>query len=233
MDSLNEGGAKMSVITISRQYGSGGDEIAAQVCEQLGYKYFDKQLMSKIASEVSLAEVQMSDISEDTYKGRNFLERLLVPSSRVKTAEIRSWTRDTGGGRSVLVETLDEEATINLVQATVEAVYKLDNIVIVGRGGQAILQKKPGVLHVRIEAPQEKRLANIQRQEELNEAEARDLIDEKDKAADTYLRRFHTINWNNPLLYHLVINTGKLESAAAAQLICETVKYLEPIQSLP
>jgi cytidylate kinase len=222
----------MSVITISRQYGSGGDEIAAQVCEQLGYKYFDKQLMSKIASEVSLAEVQMSDISEDSYKSRNFLERLLVPSSRVKTAEIRSWTRDTSGGRSVLVESLDEEATINLVRATVEAVYKLDDIVIMGRGGQAILQNKPGVLHVRIEAPQEKRIHDIQQQEQLGEVEARDLINEKDKAADTYLRRFHSINWNNPLLYHLVLNTGKFEIRAAVQLICEAVKHLEPITAL-
>ena len=219
-------------MTISRQYGSGGDEIAAQVCEQLGYKYFDKQLMSKIASEVSLAEVQMSDISEDSYKSRNFLERLLVPSSRVKTAEIRSWTRDTSGGRSVLVESLDEEATINLVRATVEAVYKLDDIVIMGRGGQAILQNKPGVLHVRIEAPQEKRIHDIQQQEQLGEVEARDLINEKDKAAETYLRRFHSVNWNNPLLYHLVLNTGKFEIRAAVQLICEAVKHLEPITAL-
>jgi len=222
----------MSVITISRQYGSGGDEIAAQVCEQLGYKYFDKQLMSKIASDVSLAEVQMSDISEDSYKGRSFLERLLVPSSRVKTAEIRSWTRDTSGGRSVLVESLDEEATINLVRATVEAVYKLDDIVIVGRGGQAILQNMPGVLHVRIEAPQEKRIRYIQQQEQLGEAEARDLINEKDKAAETYLRRFHSVNWNNPLLYHLVLNTGKFETRAAMQLICEAAKHLEPVSTL-
>ena len=198
----------------------------------MGYKYFDKQLMSKIASEVSLAEVQMSDISEDSYKSRNFLERLLVPSSRVKTAEIRSWTRDTSGGRSVLVESLDEEATINLVRATVEAVYKLDDIVIMGRGGQAILQNKPGVLHVRIEAPQEKRIHDIQQQEQLGEVEARDLINEKDKAADTYLRRFHSVNWNNPLLYHLVLNTGKFEIRAAVQLICEAVKHLEPITAL-
>jgi len=222
----------MSVITISRQYGSGGDEIAVQVSEQLGYKYFDKQLMSKIASEVSLAEVQMSDISEDSYKGRSFLERLLVPSTRVKAAEIRSWTRDTSGGRSVLVESLDEEATINLVRATVEAVYKLDDIVIMGRGGQAILQQKPGVLHVRIEAPQEKRIRYIQQQEQLGEVEARDLINEKDKAAETYLRRFHSVSWNNPLLYHLVLNTGKFEIRAAVQLICEAVKHLEPITAL-
>lgn len=221
----------MSVITISRQYGSGGDEIAAQVCERLSYKYFDKQLMSKIANEVALAEVQMSDISEDTYKGRSFLDRLLGGSSRVKTAEIRSWTRDTSGGRNVLVETLDEEATINLVRATVEAVYKHDNIVIIGRGGQAILQKKPGVLHVRIEAPPEKRVLNVQQHEEISEIGARNLIDEKDKAAEAYLRRFYSINWNNPLLYHLVINTGKFKIAAAVQLICESVKYLESVMT--
>ena len=66
----------MPVITISRQYGSGGTEIAKRVCSKLGYSYFDKNLMARVASEVGLAEHDIVDFSEDTYKMRSLFERM-------------------------------------------------------------------------------------------------------------------------------------------------------------
>jgi cytidylate kinase len=55
----------MAVITISRQYGSPGNEIAVRVCEILGYHYFDKRLMAQVASEVGLSEQEIVDFSEE------------------------------------------------------------------------------------------------------------------------------------------------------------------------
>ena len=66
----------MAVITISRQYGSEGDEIAANVCQVLGYRSFDKQLMAKVATEVGLTEGEVVDFTEDQHKVRGFLDRL-------------------------------------------------------------------------------------------------------------------------------------------------------------
>ena len=51
----------MAVITISRQYGSGGDEIASRVCELLGYRYFDKRMMAQVASEAGLSSKEVID----------------------------------------------------------------------------------------------------------------------------------------------------------------------------
>ena len=66
----------MAVITISRQYGSGGDEIVDRVCKMLDYRCFDKQFLIRAASEAGLSELEIVDYSEESYKVENFLNRL-------------------------------------------------------------------------------------------------------------------------------------------------------------
>ena len=66
----------MAVITISRQYGSGGDEIATRLWNVLGYRYFDKRLMAQVATEAGLSPTEVVDSSEDNYEARSLLERL-------------------------------------------------------------------------------------------------------------------------------------------------------------
>jgi cytidylate kinase len=227
----------MAVITFSRQYGSGGDEIAARVREMLGYRLFDKRLMVQVASEMGLSDHEIVDFSEDNYKTRGFLERLFVRRSSRVVAEASTWTRDTTGARTVAVEQLDEEWCVRMVKATIQAAYKQDNIVIVGRGGQAVLQQMPGVLHVRVEAPVEKRIQRVRYSEaaglapEYQQKRAEEIVSERDKATTAYLRRFYDIAWDDPLLYHLVINTGKMGIEAAAHLVANSVPYLPPVES--
>lgn len=83
----------MTVITISRELGSGGEEIARQVCDALKYRYFDKQVLVEAAAEVGLSSDLVVDYSEDRYEVRNLLSRLLrsgprpVKSSQIAAAE--------------------------------------------------------------------------------------------------------------------------------------------------
>jgi cytidylate kinase len=130
------------------------------------------------------------------------------------------------------IQELDEEQAIRLVQSTIRAVYEDDNIVILGRGGQAILKEMPGVLHVRIEAPLDIRGARIQGDEETGQQRPTEkTIVERDKAAAAYLKRFYGIDWADPVHYHLVINTGKFDVEAAAHLIVNALAYLPPAES--
>ena len=214
----------MAVITISRQYGSGGDEIARRVCDMLGYQYFDKSLMARVATEVGLSEKEIVDYSETEYKRRGFFQRLF--GSRVVT-EVSSWTSDTRGIKSVQVETLDEARCINLVKDTVLAAYAQGNVVIVGRGGQAILREKHGVLHVRIDAPLGARVLTVQRQQALSLDAANTLTVNRDQTAAAYLRNFYDIDWDDPLLYHLILNTGKWSVEAAAHIIISGLSHLK------
>jgi cytidylate kinase len=215
----------MPVITISRQFGSGGDEVAARVCSILGYRYMDKWLLRQVAKEVGLSENEVVDFSEEQYKARSFLESLFGARNRiVATASTR--TRTASGATEIVDARLDEEQCINLVRAAVQAAHERGNFVVVGRGSQVILQEKPDVLHVRIEAPMTLRMMNVQESENMSPAEARTLIGQRDVASAQYLERFFGVRWDDPLLYHLLINTGRCDIETAARTIASAAEHL-------
>ncbi len=216
----------MPVITISRQYGSGGVEIAERLCDVLGYSYFDKNMMAQVASEMGISEEEVVDLSEDTYRMRNFLERLF------RRRRIRSdVSQPATSPESVPVATLSEAEGINLVKDTILGAYDLDNVVIVGRGGQAILREKPSVLHVRLNAPLGARALRVKAREDISLAEATDLTRSKDQAAMAYLERFFEIDWDNPMLYHLTLNTGRWEVTDATDVIIAALTHLKVVSN--
>jgi cytidylate kinase len=212
----------MAVITISRQYGSEGDEIAANLCQILGYQSFNKQLMIKVAAEVGLTEGEIVDFSEDQHRVRSFLDRLLGSPAPVLT-QSHSWSE---------VKVIDAADSIPLVQSIIRAACRQDKVVIVGRGGQAVLRTDPGVLHVRIEAPLETRIHRVQLREGLTFELARDVVAQRDRAAADYLKRFYNVDWSDSLLYHLIINTGRWGIEAASRLIVAAVGQLQPLVAL-
>lgn len=210
----------MAVITISRQYGSGAKAIARRVCEILDYAYFDKALMLQVAADIGgVTEDQVVDFSEDTYMMRNFTERLF--GSR----RVRVETRDDSS-KEMQVMSLDQESGVELVRDTLMAAYDRGKIVVVGRGGQAILREQPGVLHVRITAPRGARVLRIKEREGLTMAEASDLATRKDLAAAAYLSQFFDLDWENPSLYHLILNTGRWDIDAAANIIVNALSQM-------
>lgn len=217
----------MPVITISRQYGSGGVQVAQRICEVLGYSYFDKNLMAQVAGELGISEANIVDLSEDTYRMRGFLDRLL--GRRRIRAEVSETSAE---GSTLKVETLNEAEGINLVRDTVLAAYERGNVVIVGRGGQAILRDKPGVLHVRLVAPLGARALRVKERQDISLAEATDLVTRKDEAAAAYLQRFFDIDWDNPMLYHLVLNTGRWELSDVADIVVNALTHLRMVTEI-
>jgi cytidylate kinase len=99
--------------------------------------------------------------------------------------------------------------------------------VIVGRGGHAILRDQPGVLHVRVMARAEDRLRRTQEVEGLARDEASKLTAERDRAVAQYVRRFHGVEWADPPLYHLTINTSLLSPEIAVELIAAAARQLD------
>ena len=224
----------MAVITISRQYGSGGDEIAARLGELLGYPHFNKTLIQKAAAEAGISEPEILDYSEESHKVQGFLERLFSPRSF--TATSRVWLETGGGARFVAETALSEEMVLSLVQKAIRSGARQDNMIIIGRGGQAILRDEPNALHVRVEAPIEDRIARVKEilHQELNlphtdlelRRRAQDLITERDAASADYLKRFYHIDWADPIHYHLVLNTGRMTIFQAADIIAVSLRTL-------
>lgn len=212
----------MPVITISRQYGSGAIKIAQRLCEIMGYAYFDKRLMVQVAAEMDISEEDVVDFSEDTYRMRGFLDRLfgreLIQPEIALGREL--------GPQALDIDTLNEAKSINLVKETILGAYSRDNVVIVGRGGQAILKEKPGVLHVKLMAPMGARALRVKERENISLNGATEITRNKDNAAADYLSRFYDIDWENPLNYHMILNTGKWELDDTVELIIGAVTHL-------
>ncbi len=95
------------------------------------------------------------------------------------------------------------------------------NVVIVGRGGQVVLKDHMDVLHVRIFAPMETRIARVVAARKVTPEAAIAQIQTSDRTRRQYFQRFYQVQWDEPALYDLIINSGRISPAAVAQLICQ------------
>jgi cytidylate kinase len=224
----------MTIITISRQIGSGGEEIAEKICQALNYHPFGKAEITQAAFEAGLSESENLDFSEDNYKVKSFLDRLFKRS--VTVAQIKVMKEDASGKRCVDCIDVDEASALALIQKAIKIAYQADRMVIVGRGGQIILKRLANTLHVRIEADMEERIQRIQSQltqkgdpSGKNQAavlrrEAENIIRERDRASAGYIRQFYGYDWADAALYDLVINTSQTGIEGAVQSILEKVQ---------
>lgn len=232
----------MATITISRQFGSGGDEIADQLCQILGYRHFDKRMIARAAAEANLSEREIagySDYSEETYKVKSFLDHLLRRTPAGKTEAYRK--EDSVGVLLAEEKRFNEASALKLVQEAIGAAYRADNMIIIGRGGQLILKDRSNVLHIRIEAPLQDRIHRVQKRIKAEEPaystsygfrfRAEDSIIERDAASSDYIRVFYGANWADTSLYHAILNTGKMSLEACAQIIADMVHQLFDRQS--
>lgn len=207
----------MAVITISRQYASGGDEVAALVRDRLGYRYFDKSMLRHLSGQ-PLVPFNAQDAAADPHKARTLAESLFshYPES-VGDSPTRHRTVEPDSG---------EHISLELTQSLIRAAYEEGNVVVVGRGGQMVLGGKPRALHVRIVAPLQQRIERVAKAEGLSTSAARDLVARRDKASAEYLDRFYGVEAGDPQLYDLVINLARTTPAAAADLIARAVAAL-------
>jgi len=217
----------MATITISRQYASGGDQIATRVAELLEYTIFDKTMMAEVAAELGLTEHEVVDFRETDQRSLGFLDRLL--GRKLTVAEVRTWEEDRSGVRRPATIRISDSQAIAMVQGVIDAAFKRGNVVIVGRGGQAILHDRPGVLHVRIEAPLDHRIQRLLDRGETSPAQAEMEIEDHDRVARDYVRRYYDIDPGDPMHYHALINTGMLDPEAAAQVIALAVQQMKPV----
>ena len=217
----------MATITISRQYASGGEEIAARVAQLLGYTIFDKTMMAEVATELGLTEHEIVDFRETDQRSLGFLDRLLGRTLTV--AQVRTWQEDMSGVRTSTVVKVSDSQAIAMVQGVIDAAHKRGNVVIVGRGGQAILRDQPDVLHVRVEAPLEHRIRRLMERDDITPTQGELEIEDHDRAARDYVKRYHDLDPTDPMHYHLLVNTGLLDLETAAEVIALAAKQLKPV----
>ncbi len=106
------------------------------------------------------------------------------------------------------------------------------NVVIVGRAGQVILRERPGTLHVRVVAPFDTRAARVATAHGISLESARAQVAASDRFRRRYLKRFYHALWDDPDLYDLVVNTGRLTPASAADIVVQAVSRNSEAESV-
>ena len=198
----------MPVVTVSRELGSFGTQIAEGVGARLGAPCVDKEVLAEMARR---AGVPVNEIVES--------EEKLLSRPMVVSEEMRAFFSRRGEAASVLTA----ENYVERMSAAILALAEQGNLVFVGRGAQLILADVSGVLHVHVFASPEIRARRIQaRRGMADEASALQVVRQADEQRRAWYRRFFTgANWKDPRYYHLMINTGRISVQAAVDIVVE------------
>lgn len=208
----------MPTITISRQFGSHGDTVAQLLCDRLDYRYFDKNLMMGLAVQAGLSMQTVIDLSEEQHRARTLVERLFS-SFTAPMGDPGTWAAASNADAQ-------QQLTMAKINHLIRAAYAESNVVIIGRGGQVILQDMPDVLHVRLIAPLELRIQRHQERSGLTPAAAREQVIKRDQSSADYVMHYFKIDSADPSLYDLILNTAKVTPAVAADMIIAAMACL-------
>ena len=239
------------VITISRQLGSRGSYIATAVAKRLNLRYIDREILNRAAEIAGYPDEAMITQLENKEKVPGFLDRFLAALNSlpmiptIASATLREgYTYDERVANLMLQENIgrDEallrrqveherrveasESYTELMKRVIQEYAQMGNVIIVGRGAQVILHDYASVLHVRVMASRPLRMQRLVERLGLDAKEAEKQINQSDKERARYLRHFYDVEWDDPDLYHLVVNTGKISVDLSTHLISEAAQRL-------
>ncbi|TDD20204.1 AAA family ATPase [Nonomuraea diastatica] len=201
----------MRVVTISATYGTAGSQIGPAVAERLGVPFIDRAIPSAVAEELgcTLEEALAHDDRAEHGIGRLFSGAMRLPTV-------------TFGGVDMYVPgamPLAPEEFVSRTERVLKDTARLQGGVFLGRAGALVLADHPGALHVRLDAPVTRRVRQTATLGQLSEREARQIIEDNDRARSAYVRHFYRTEPADACLYHLVIDSTTIPVATCADLI--------------
>jgi len=195
---------RFRAVTISRQAGAGAHEVADRLARLLAqhrpgstgpWQVYDRELVEEVLADHHLPERLAKFMPED--------------------------------GVSAVTDTIDElfglhpptPTLVSKTEATIRRLVERGSVVIIGRAASAITRELPYVFHVRLVRSFAQRVQHVREREQLTETQARDFVLHEDAGRARYLRRYFNQEIEDPLLYHVVLNTDRINFDEAAEWI--------------
>ncbi len=197
----------VQVITISREYGSGGGPVAEILGRRLGWRLIDDPLITEIARSIQASPEAV----------RRHEEKVDPWFHRIVKALWRGGFE--GAVARAESEALDADGIARLWNHVILEAAEIGRCVVVGRGGQCLLQRHPEAFHVKIYAPMPARIKFLATREPAGTdlaAAAR----ERDRQRAEYIRHYFGADWMNPHLYHLMLCSAIGLERAAETILC-------------
>jgi cytidylate kinase len=204
-----------SIITIGREFGSGGREIGKKIAEKYGIAFYDKELLSEAAKHSGICEELF--VKHDESCSNSFLYSLVMGTYPV-----------TADGR------LNPEMPLNhrIFLAQFETIKKLavEPCVIVGRCADYVLQDHEHMISVFITGDMPEKKRRITERYDIEKNKAEDFIRKTDKRRANYYEYYTDRKWGMATNYDLTVNSSKIGVDGAVKLICE---YVEAVENAP
>ncbi|MGN1410315.1 MAG: AAA family ATPase [Eubacteriales bacterium] len=201
---------KNYIVTIARQYGSGGRECGKKLSELTGYKFYDKDLITLAAQKSGLSTDTLQTVDEK------------AASSLLYTLALGSSIYNHG------VDSVNLPINDKLFVVQSEIIKELANsgegAIIVGRCADYVLSGRDNLVRVYITAEFDSRVQTVMQRHNLTQSQAKDLIVKTDKRRANYYSYYTGDKWGKADKYDLVISTDKIGIDGAAQMISEYIK---------
>jgi cytidylate kinase len=203
----------IKIVTVEREYGCGGGEIAQRLAEQLGWKLWDQLLTEEIAK---LAECPKAVVEVREERRDPLYYRLL-----------KSFLRGSyeGSLNAHKLKLVDSESILKLTERVVQHAAKFGNSVIVGRGAQHFLRNRQDTLRVFLYAAREVKVRRLLARGK-SESEAEQLVDSVDQERADFILKYFQVEWPNRSVYHMMINTA-IGDEGVVQTILDVMKTLD------
>jgi len=203
----------INIVTIEREYGSGGGEIAQLLATKLGWKLWDQLLTEEIAKLANCpkAVVEVREERTDPLYYRLF----------------KSFLRGSyeGSLNAHKLNVVDSESILKITEQVVQHSAKTGNCVIVGRGSQHFLRNRPDTLRVFLYAPREEKVRRLLARGK-SEKEAQELVDTVDLERADFIAKYFKVEWPSRSVYHAMINTA-IGDQAVVHMILDFVKTVD------
>lgn len=196
------------VITVEREYGSGGANIARKLSEKLGWKLWDQNITAEIArvAKVDPKAAQRCDERVDSLLSRLF--RVYARGSYERSLPLQE------------THEFNTDRMFTILRKVVEDVAAQGQCVIVGRGSPFFLRDRPDVLRIFVYAPLEEKIRRVKLLGK-SEQEARKLVEEIDTERAAFIRHYFGKEWPHRPLYHAMLNSQFGDESVVDMVLAE------------
>ena len=201
----------MAVITLSRQFGAGGKTLGKMIADKFGYTFADSEIIKMVAEMANVSTHFVETVEKEAGgKFSKFISRM------VSKPLVERVLKDERGY-------IDEEIYLDYLVLIIAQMGDDGDVVILGRGSQYILNDHPDAYHVLLIDEFDNRVRFMEEHYDLSKSRAASAVKGEDKRRKNLYQKLGKTDYDNPFLYHLVLNMSKVSLEQALQLVCKLV----------
>ncbi|MFP4350137.1 MAG: AAA family ATPase [Thermodesulfobacteriota bacterium] len=202
----------MAVITISRQFGAGGRTLGSMIARELGYTFADSEVIERIAEAANVTPTYVEGVEKEAGTNLTRIINKMVNKSLVD--------RILGGERGYM----DDQIYLDYLVVIISQMAEEGDVVMLGRGSQYILHDHPEATHILLVDELENRIQFMMKHYELNHKKAAQVVAAEDKRRSTLYHRLGKSDFDDPNLYHLVLNMGRFSLDQALKTVTDYIQ---------